>query len=232
MIDITVLSSGSKGNCYHITDGETPLLLEAGIPWKKIQRGLDFRTSGIEGCLVTHQHKDHCKAAKDVMKAGIDICASNETIQVLGITGHRINEVKARQQFNLGTWTILPFDTVHDVDSLGFLLANKVGEKLLYLTDTAYCKYKFVGLTHIMVESNFADDIIRDNVEKGIVAPELKNRIIQSHFSLANVKEFFKANDLSKVEAIWLIHLSDDNSDSARFKLEIQRLTGKPVYIA
>jgi len=36
-----------------------------------------------------------------------------------------------------------------------------VDEKVLYLTDTAYCKYRFRGLTHIMVECNHSWDILR-----------------------------------------------------------------------
>ena len=36
----------------------------------------------------------------------------------------------------------------------------------------------------------------------------------------------------NRVEAIWLIHLSDDNSDAERFRREIMAATGKPVYVA
>ena len=49
---------------------------------------------------------------------------------------------------------------------------------------------------------------------------------------MANVKEFLRANDLSKVEEIHLLHLSDGNSDEARFKREIQELTGRVVMVA
>ncbi|MTI82615.1 MAG: MBL fold metallo-hydrolase [Firmicutes bacterium] len=233
MIEITALASGSTGNCYHITDGHTRLLLDCGIQFKRIQRGLNFQLSGISGVLLTHEHGDHSKAVKDMMKAGIDVYASRGTIEALGITGHRIRPVKAKQQFELGTWTILPFDTVHDAAGpLGFLLANQAGDKLLYLTDTAYCRYQFQGLTHILIECNHSLDIIRENVANGSVPVELKNRIIKTHFGLDNVKEFLRVNDLSLVQEIWLIHLSDGNSDAARFKSEIQSLTGKPTYIA
>jgi phosphoribosyl 1,2-cyclic phosphodiesterase len=75
-------------------------------------------------------------------------------------------------------------------------------------------------------------DILQENVAAGLVPTELKNRLMKSHFSLANVKEFLRANDLSRVQEIWLIHLSDGNSDAARFKREIQELTGKMVYVA
>lgn len=44
-MDIKVLGSGSKGNCYLIDDGSTSLLLECGIPIKRIREGLGFRLS-------------------------------------------------------------------------------------------------------------------------------------------------------------------------------------------
>lgn len=233
MIEILPLASGSRGNCYHITDGSTPLLLECGIPFREIQKGLHFRVSEVAGCLVSHEHKDHSKAVKDVVKAGIDCYMSQGTAGVLAVSGHRINIIKAKQQFQLGSWAVLPFETQHDAaEPLGFLLANQYGEKLLYATDTYYIRYRFRGLTHIAVECNYSMDILRANIEAGLVEPALKKRILKSHFSLEHVKEFLKANDLSQVKEIWLLHLSDRNSDAERFKREIQELTGKPVYVA
>lgn len=233
MIEITTLASSSKGNCYRITDGSTQLLLEAGIPFKLIKQGLNFQTSSLSACLVSHSHNDHCKAVPDVMKAGIDCYMSRETAEAIGASGHRVKIIQAQQQFQVGTWAVLPFETQHDCSgSLGFLLANQTGEKLLFATDTYYVKYRFVGLNVIMVECNYAADILAANVETGLVSVEQKNRLIQSHFSLANVKRFLKANDLSQVREIYLLHLSGDNSDADRFKREIQELTGKVVIVA
>lgn len=233
MLEIKVLASGSSGNCYYLTDGYTPLLLDAGIPWKQIQRGLEFKTSELAGVLVSHEHGDHAKAVKDIIKAGIDVYSSLGTIEALRVSGHRIKPVKAREQFTVGTWTILPFELQHDAaDPVGFLLANRGGGKLLYLTDTAYCRYRFRGLTHLMLECNYSLDILRANVDNGAMPIELKNRIVKTHFGLDNVKEFLKANDLSLVQEIHLIHLSAENSHAERFKSEIQALTGKPVYVA
>lgn len=233
MIDIQVLASGSRGNCYRIDDGSTPLLLECGIPYKEIQKKLKFKISDIIGCLITHEHGDHSKAIKDVIKTGIDCYMSQGTAKALNVSGHRVHIVQRKQQFKVGTWTILPFDTQHDaVEPLGFLMVNQAGERLLYATDTYYIRYKFSDLTHIMVECNYSMDILRSNVETGLIDKALKNRILKSHFNLEHVKEFLKVNDLSKVQQIWLIHLSDSNSDAERFKQEIQELTGKMVFIA
>jgi len=232
-MDIKVLASSSSGNCYRISDGHTVLLLECGISIQRIREGLGFRLSEIDGCLISHSHKDHCKAVGDVIKAGIDIYLSQGTKAALGVEGHRVKAVKALEQFSIGTFTILPFDTQHDAqEPLGYLIYSKVtGEKLLFATDTYYIKYKFQGLTHIMVECNYASDILYDNITKGLVPEGLKNRLLKSHFSLDNVKNFLLANDLSKVKGVYLMHLSSGNSDAGRFKREIQEITGRQVFI-
>jgi len=233
MIAITPLASSSKGNCYHVTDGKTALLLEAGIRYKDIQRALNFQVSSIAGCLISHEHGDHGKSAAEVMKAGIDVYASQGTLDALGLSGHRAKPIKAKQQFQVGTWTILPFDVQHDVaEPLGFLLANRTGDKLVFATDTYYIRYRFQGLTHIMVECNYSLRILDENIAAGRVPAVMKKRLLKSHFSLEHVKDFLQANDLSKVQEIWLLHLSDNNSDAALFKHEIQELTGKPVWVA
>ena len=236
-MDIRVLASGSAGNCYRVSDGLTPLLLECGISINDILRNLKFGVSSLAGCLLSHGHSDHSRAVKDLMKFGVDIYLSQGTadeISGLGPWRHRINIIKAKQQFRLGTWTVLPFETQHDAaEPLGFLLqSNATGERLLYATDTYYIRYRFPRLHYIMVECNYAMDILEDNVQRGLVPEVLRRRLLTSHFSLENVKEFLRANDLSKVQEIHLLHLSDGNSDAERFKREIMELTGKPVYIA
>ncbi|TDX52161.1 MBL fold metallo-hydrolase [Orenia marismortui] len=242
MIDITTIASGSKGNCYLVDDGKTPLLLECGISIKEIRKGTEFRLGEVEGCLITHEHQDHIKSAVDVAGCGIDCYMSKGTFDNYGFGSHRFNIVelqhvsgkqKIYKPFKIKTWTVKPFEAQHDVEEhLGYLLANQAGEKLLFATDTFYLKYKFQGLTHIMIECNYALDILNENIRSGRVPAVQKKRLLKSHFSLENVKGFLRANDLSKVEEIHLLHLSDRNSDEERFKREIQELTGKVVYIA
>jgi phosphoribosyl 1,2-cyclic phosphodiesterase len=233
MIQIKPLASSSAGNCYMVTDGKTNLMLECGLRFKDIQRGLNFKMWSISGCLLSHEHGDHGKSATDVMKAGIDIYASNGTLDALGISGHRAIPIESKKQFTIGSWTILPFDVQHDVaEPLGFLLSNTVGEKLVFITDSYYCRYKFSALTHVMLETNYSLKILDQNIEAGRVQSAMKNRLIKSHFSLENAKDFLRANDLSKVQEIWLLHLSDTNSDEELFKREMQELTGKIILIA
>jgi phosphoribosyl 1,2-cyclic phosphodiesterase len=233
-MDIRVLASGSRGNCYLVSDGVTPLLLECGLPIKQIRQGLGFELTEVAACLVTHEHQDHSKAIRDVLRMGVYVYTSPGTIEALGLDNHRLRAVKSKDTFRVGTWTIRVFETQHDaVEPLGFLLHSQASnERLLYATDTYYIRYRFPRLNYIMVECNYATDILEENVQRGSVPEVLKKRLLTSHFSLENVKEFLKANDLSKVQEIHLLHLSDGNSDAERFKREIMAVCGKPVYIA
>ncbi len=233
MIEIRVLASSSSGNCYRVTDGSTPLLVECGLPLAEIRRRLDFRLHQIAACLVSHEHQDHAKAVPDlVRRIGIECVMSPGTAKALDVSGCLVRTVPALVQFRIDTWTALPFRTQHDAaDPVGFLLAAG-GEKLVYITDSFYCRYRFRGLTHIMIECNYARDILDRNVAASIVPEVVRDRTLRSHFSLEHVKEFLAANDLSVVREIHLLHLSDGNSDAARFKREIQELTGRPVYVA
>jgi len=234
MIKFTPIASGSSGNCYHLTDGHTQILLECGLPFKKIRRALNFNTSSLSAILVSHSHLDHSRAAKEAARAGINVMSSQATLDALGLSGHRFHTITAREQFQLGTWTVLPFETVHEGekgDTLGFLLASG-DERLLFLTDSCYCPVRFSGLNVIAVECNYVDDLLDDNVRAGGVDRSLRKRIKASHMSLSTLKDFLEVNDLSRVRAIYLLHLSDGNSDAERFKKEVEETTGKPVYVA
>ena len=233
-MDIKVLASGSAGNCYWISDGVTPLLLDPGISIKRIREGLGFKLGEVAGCLISHEHQDHSKAIRDVLRMGVYVYTSPGTIEALGLENHRLRPVRDKQLFEVGTWVVRAFETQHDAkEPLGFLLHSRAtGKRLVFATDTYYVKYRFPGLTHIMVECNYATDILQANVDSGVIHPGMRHRIIRSHFSLDNVKEFLKANDLSGVKEIWLLHLSDGNSDAERFKREVMELTGKPTFIA
>ena len=229
---ITSLASSSRGNCYLIQDGISSLLLECGIQLKKVREII--KLSVLDGCLITHEHKDHSKYAKEIIKY-TGIWASEGTLSTidLGPYDYRATEVKAGQSYKVGAFTVVPFEVEHDAkEPLGFLVySHHLNEKLLFATDTYYIKNRFNGLDYIMIECNFASDIMYRNIEAGRIPKLVAKRLFESHFELENVKKFLLAQDLSTVKAIYLLHMSDGNSDAERFKREIQELTGVPTYI-
>ncbi len=143
-----------------------------------------------------------------------------------------------QDSFKIKDLTILPFEAEHNdmvsgdlvpVPTAGFLIQGG-NEKLLYLTDTFFCRYKFKGLTHLMLEVNYDENILNENVESGIVSLALANRIRYSHFELKDAIGFLKENDLGKCREIHMIHLSSRNSDGKRFKTEVEKATGVPTF--
>lgn len=160
--------------------------------------------------------------------------ASAGTFKKLELKGHRFKEVKKLEQFTIGNFTILPFDTQHDaVEPLGYLIQYiPTGEKLLYATDTYYIKYKFNKLNYLLIECNYNKEIAKENANNGIINKTRYTRLLESHFSLENVLKFLKANDLRYAKNIILCHLSNDNSNQEVMKNMVLEQTGILTTIA
>lgn len=228
-MDIKVIASGSSGNAYLIGDGRTRLLLDAGIPFKRIQIGCGFRTGTIDACLVTHRHGDHAMAIPKLLQRGITVYSNADVVGLYP----GVQQMEALKEHRIGTFRILPFEAEHDVLCYGYQVASEeTGEKLVYITDSAYVRYTFTGLTHIMIEANYAQEIIIDNARQERIPLYLAERVIETHMSIETLLELLRANDMSKVRQIYLLHLSDGNSDAAAFRRQVRRETGAEVYIA
>ncbi len=226
---IKVLGSSSRGNCYLLQLENETLILECGVSYKEILKGLDFNLESVIGCLVTHEHKDHSKAITGLTNNGIDVYSSKGTLEALGIENHRTKVIESEKLFKIGNFNIMAFSAKHDaVEPLGFLINHEDIGNLLFITDSYYCEYNFKNLNHIMIECNYSKDLLDNNKNKIY----LRNRIVKSHFELSNVINFLKANDLSNIKTITLLHLSEDNSDKNLFIKEVEKNVGIPVNIA
>lgn len=232
MIEIRPLASSSSGNCIAVSDGERAVLLDAGIPIKAIRQGLDFRLSSVVGALLSHGHGDHSQAAKDLVKAGVNVWAGPETIRALSLNGHRAFEVRARVPIRLHrTIRVMPFAAVHDSECFGYLI-DWPPDRICYLTDSAYCPVRFRGVTHFLLEANYSETILRENCDAAVIDSERYKRTLRNHMSIERVLAMLKANDLSKVQEIHLLHLSRENSDEAQFKEAVEKVSGKPTFVA
>ena len=235
---ILPLASGSKGNCYLIDDGEAPLLLEAGLPAWQVKERLwkaSYSLSSTKACLISHSHKDHSRAAKDILKYGVDLVLTRETMETIDLfSPHIIPIDPIYPPLHIGPWVIKAFATEHDTPgSVGYYLYNRTTQEIvLFATDTAYIRNRFQGLTHIMVECNYDPEILWEAFEVGKLDKPQGLRIMETHFGLENVLEFFKANDLSRLQEVWLLHLSERHIDPQKAKEQVQEVVGVPVYIA
>jgi phosphoribosyl 1,2-cyclic phosphodiesterase len=189
----------------------------------------------IEACFVSHGHADHSKGVKDLLRiTAMEIYLSQGTRDELGLRGHhRLHTVKHGQQVQVGSMMVVPFSVIHDAaEPLGFLIATRDGDKLLFATDTHYIPHQFRNLSIIAIECNFDADLLKQNIESGLIHPDVGKGLWGRHMSFQEVKRFLGAQDLRTVEEIHLLHCSDHNSDADKFQFEIERMTGKPCYVA
>lgn len=228
------LSSSSAGNAYLVTSpGVAPLLIEAGIPIKKLREKLwtqGVSLSDLAGCLVSHEHGDHSKTVDDLLRMGVDVCMSRGTAEIMGWDGHhRWHCLEANKDFHIGSsWLIHPFALHHDAEEpLGFFIhPYHQDERLLFIPDTEFVHNRFEGVTILAIECNNVEEILSRNIVEGKVNTALGRRVRRNHMSLERVIAMIKANDLSRCREIWLLHLSDSNSDEARMVREVQEATG------
>ena len=234
----TSLASSSRGNAYLLeSDGASPLLLEVGLPIKQLRdklRDQEVLLSDLEACLISHEHGDHSKAVKDLLRAGVDCYMSIGTANKLGVGGHhRLHPLFTEVTIGIpGDWLILSFPLEHDAtEPFGFFIGHG-DERLLFVADTELIKNRFEAPTIIAVETNYQEEILHENISKGYLPSIVGKRTRRNHMSLKTVKDFLLANDLSRCREIHLLHLSSGNSDEEAMRKEIQEITGIPVYIA
>ena len=218
---------------YRIDDGKTVLLIDPGVAVGLIKESLGFGLHEVSGALVSHVHRDHSRGAKGLMEAGIGVWATRETLDAAELSGHRAHEITPMYQTRIGSWRIKSFLLHHDVQCVGFLLNSCfTNESALYVCDTQFVSQRFKGkLDIIAIECNYSMDILKANLQSGALGIEAARRTVNNHMSLETVKGFLRAQDLSKLQEIHLLHLSYGNSDAGRFSREIQGLTGRPAWI-
>jgi phosphoribosyl 1,2-cyclic phosphodiesterase len=233
---LRVLGSGSSGNCYLLENQNECLIIEAGINVKQLKIALNFDLQKVVGCIITHEHGDHAKQVQKVQSLGINCFMSKGTASKTDTTtihNARTHIVQHGQSFQLGRFLIKPFDIRHDaVEPFGFLIYHPDCGKVLFITDSKYSDYRFNGLNNIIIEANYSNEIINEKYTSKNNLLFLKNRILDSHLSIENCVDLLKSNDLSHVNNIILIHLSDNNSNEVDFVKQIEDLTAKTVLSA
>lgn len=229
-----VLGSGSKANGYVLYNDNEALLIECGCPLSSCLKVLDFNRKNIVGALVSHEHTDHAKYVKQYLDSAINIYASNGTCERLGIkSSPYANCIKDKESVSIGNFKVLAFHTQHDCEEpLGFLIYHSETGSVLFATDTYYVKYKFGNLSQIMIECNYDSGIINENVKSGVIPVCVRDRVYRAHMSLNTAILTLKANDISKVQNVVLMHLSSNNANPSDFKKAVEESIGKRVTVA
>lgn len=244
-----IIGSSSDGNGYVLEAESSALVIEAGVPLKAVKQALGWNIAKVSGCIITHEHGDHAGRVKEYLQDTVmPICASFGTAEAMASRTEGLRRgltvVKSGELYELGDFKIIP-QRLELIDSDGGHYTHDAAEPfcyqihhpemgaVLFATDTYCLPRRFTGLASILIECNYAQDILDRNVALGIVDEKRRDRTVTSHMSLDNcIHELTHKTDLGDVRRIVLIHGSDDNSDPGRFKREVAVATGKTVIVA
>lgn len=227
------LASSSHGNVYLVTDGDTRLLVECGVSHRKLQQLLGFSASDIDACLITHEHKDHSGCVQQLLSSGVSVSMTRGTAESLELPDTLMElaeEIKAGEQFTVGSIDILPFATFHDAaEPVGFCMQSRLdGDILVYAIDTVNLPYVFPGVGTLAVEANF-DKAILERCEK--MPEKVRHRVANTHMEIDVLCGILKRMDLSRCREIYLLHLSDATSHEGHFINKVARAVPKHIQV-
>jgi phosphoribosyl 1,2-cyclic phosphodiesterase len=233
-MELHILGSSSKGNCYIIQNETEALVIECGVSFKEVKYALDFNISKVVGALVSHEHGDHAKYINDFLDARINVFMSAGTNSKLSLKSKFLPFLLTdMKKIKIGNFSVIPFKVKHDAkEPFGFLINHPETGNVLFATDTYFLPNRFANLNNVLIEANYRMDLLKRNIEAGRVPSILRDRTLQSHMSFETCKEALLANDLSQVNNIILIHLSDGNSNADEFRQDMFEATGKTIHIA
>lgn len=216
-------SSGSSGNCYFLKSKDTVLIVDAGISAKRIILGLGERghtPSDVSAVLITHEHTDHVKGLRVLLKRlGKTSAFANKK------TWSRIDSSEFQEccetfltgeAFFIGDIQVKSFATVHDAaEPVGYSFTSQ-GRKLSIVTDTGVLKPELLeeisDSDTIVIEANHEEELLN----LGNYPYFLKKRILSDHGHLSNqaaADGICQIMDKSKKQPnILFAHLSRENN--------------------
>lgn len=225
-MQISVLASGSTGNCTYIESQGQKILVDAGLSGKKIEKllgSIDRSVDEIDAILVTHEHKDHILGVGVLSrKYNIPIYANGKTWSLLDKMIGKIDCENRRifepeNMLTFGDLDILSYQVSHDAIQPQFYAVQKGKSRFVILTDTGYVSDKLrqdlKNATGYLIESNHEIELLR----YGKYPWPLKQRILGDKGHLSNIDGALAMTDLigHNTQHIYLGHLSQDNNTKA-----------------
>lgn len=171
---------------------------------------------------------DHKKSCKEILNAGIQIYANDETVENINtISGELMIGFPEKKTKDIGSFRVTPFYVPHDrTPNFAFLIKHEECGTLLYATDFSYLPFTFKNLriNHFLIECNHLDDAPDHDSFK-------YEHSIRGHSSLSTVKEIIRVNKTASLITVTLCHLSEGWGDSEVMQKEIQEAAGDDVLV-
>ncbi|GAB4239709.1 MAG: MBL fold metallo-hydrolase [Candidatus Methylacidiphilales bacterium] len=217
---VTILGSGSGGNCALVESGTTRLLVDAGFSGKQIVErllalGIDPQT--LAGVLLTHEHGDHVVGLPGLTRRyGLPIYCNRLTRQAVQTGIKATVDWKLFQTgttFSIGALSIESFPVPHDAyDPVGFVIQGG-GRTAGFLTDLGYATHAVIERVRqaeiLVLEANHDPELLRADPKRPWA---VKQRILARHGHLSNAAAAEVAGEVvtERLRHLFLGHLSED----------------------
>src|SRR6266852_1385168 len=227
-VSVSVLASGSRGNCALVASSTTRILVDAGLSGRetfKRLKALGERREDISAILITHEHSDHVSGLQRLAKK-LDVPVfmtaptrhawSRAVRDAEGAVPElpKSEQFSAGRGFRVGDIEVMPFTIPHDAaDPVGFTFRAE-GVKIGFATDLGYMPVSvrdhLRGCSVLVMESNHDVEMLRSGPYPWSVKQRVMSRV--GHLSNESLAEFF-SNDYDGVaEYLILAHLSEQNN--------------------
>ncbi len=219
-VHLTILGSGSSGNCAYLETAETRLLVDAGLSGRQIRQRLltlGRAPENLHGILITHEHTDHTQGLAVLAgKLNLPVYCNRLTkdaiqTQVAGRMDFRLFNTGA--SFEIGDVTVDTFSVPHDAyDPVGFLLRTVDGN-VGFLTDLGHATKLVIERVRaaniLLLEANHDMKLLQDDTKRPW---SIKQRILSRHGHLSNDAAAQLAGEIATagLRHLCLGHLSSD----------------------
>jgi phosphoribosyl 1,2-cyclic phosphodiesterase len=227
-VSVTMLASGSRGNCAVVASACTRILVDAGISCRetfKRMRVLGEDPLALSAIVITHEHSDHVYGlAMLAKKLRIPVFMTGATHQAWARAqrnekGERprldkFEAFEAGHRFQVGDIEVRPFTIPHDAaDPVGFTFSAE-GAKVGFVTDLgclqANVKDSLKRCDVLVIESNHDLEMLRVGPYPWSVKQRVLGRV--GHLSNLALADFLTDDYDNNAAFVVLAHLSQENN--------------------
>ena len=225
-VKLTILGSGSAGNCAYLETDETRLLIDAGLSGRQIRGRLASigRTPELlHGILITHEHSDHVQGLTTLCaKLQIPIFCNRltkEAVENQFNTRFDCRIFSTGATFEVGDVVVDTFSVPHDAyDPVGFLVRTSAGN-IGFLTDLGHATKLVMERVRtanvLLLETNYDLQLLQADTKRPW---SIKQRILSRHGHLSNddAAGFVEEIVSAELRHLYLGHLSRDCNQPQR----------------
>ena len=221
---VSVFASGSSGNCALLSEGETHLLIDAGISLRRTAAALRQAGHSIDevtGVLMTHEHSDHvCGLPMLIKSHPLPVFAphtvANRPRGMYPVLEDVLRIIPTEEAFPVGSLRVTAFHNSHDTDEcVGYRFEGR--GVYGHATDTGVVtegmRRYLAGADTVLLESNHDVELLL----AGRYPFPLKRRILSGQGHLSNTDCAALAEKLVAhgTETVILGHISRHNNTPA-----------------